>query len=172
MTTQIPYSTAFNVAITFVLESEGGYVHDPDDAGGETNFGISKRAYPHLEIKSLTKAQAVEIYYQDYWLACRCHQLPAYMAAALFDTAVNMGNRTAAKLLQQALRVSADGIIGSQTLNAAQQQSAAHFLPQFFSYRGKRYSEIAQQGQNIKFIRGWLKRCFDLYQHLHDARLI
>ena len=57
----------FEMAINFVLPQEGGYVNDPDDAGGETNFGISKRKYPSVDIKNLTDLDAVAIYRRDYW---------------------------------------------------------------------------------------------------------
>jgi len=56
----------FEQIINDVLEHEGGYVNDPLDKGGETNFGIAKRWYPDLDIKALTKNDAVNIYYNDY----------------------------------------------------------------------------------------------------------
>jgi hypothetical protein len=52
----------FNQAIENVLKNEGGYVNDPYDPGGETIFGISKRIYPHLDIKNITRNQAIDIY--------------------------------------------------------------------------------------------------------------
>ena len=57
----------FDDIIEVVLEHEGGYVHDPKDLGGETNFGIAKRFYPDVDIKNLTKEQAKQIYKKDYW---------------------------------------------------------------------------------------------------------
>lgn len=59
----------FDKCVEFVLASEGGYVNDKYDAGGETKFGISKRAYPDLDIINLTIEQAKDIYYKDYWCA-------------------------------------------------------------------------------------------------------
>ncbi|WP_425526518.1 glycosyl hydrolase 108 family protein [Xanthomonas oryzae] len=50
-----------------MLSHEGGYVNDPRDPGGETQWGISKRAYPELNIRALTRDQAIEIYRRDYW---------------------------------------------------------------------------------------------------------
>ena len=58
---------AFAKAIAFTLQREGGHVNDPDDPGGETNFGLSKRAYPYLDIAGLTLDQATHIYRRDYW---------------------------------------------------------------------------------------------------------
>jgi hypothetical protein len=60
-------SEHFERAVAFVLRHEGGYVNDPRDPGGETKYGISKRAYPRLDIKGLTEADAKEIYRRDYW---------------------------------------------------------------------------------------------------------
>ena len=59
--------TNFQEAIKFVLKWEAGYVNNPTDPGGETNFGISKRKYPAVDIKNLTVAGAMEIYKRDYW---------------------------------------------------------------------------------------------------------
>ena len=62
----ISRSPALQVVLDDLIEREGGYVNDPDDPGGETKFGISKRAYPHLDIKNLTEEHAADIYYNDY----------------------------------------------------------------------------------------------------------
>ena len=58
----------FRKAIEVILKYEGGYVNDPNDLGSETNFGISKRSYPNVDIKNLTKEQAIEIYHRDWWV--------------------------------------------------------------------------------------------------------
>ena len=57
----------FDEIIEVVLEHEGGYVNDPKDPGGETNFGIAKRSHPDVDIKNLTKESAKEIYKEVYW---------------------------------------------------------------------------------------------------------
>lgn len=106
-------------AIDFVLRMEGGYTLDPNDPGGETNFGISKRAYPNVDIKNLTVDAAKAIYERDYWQACRCDELPTPFAIAVFDAAVNQGVNRAKRLLQIALEVKVDGIIGDITIAAA-----------------------------------------------------
>ena len=59
--------TKFEDIIEITLHHEGGYVNDPDDLGGETNFGIAKRFYPDVDIKNLTKDEASDIYRRDYW---------------------------------------------------------------------------------------------------------
>ena len=51
---------SFDEIIEITLHHEGGYVHDPKDLGGETNYGIAKRFYPDVDIKNLTKEEAKE----------------------------------------------------------------------------------------------------------------
>lgn len=82
---------SFDQALAFVLEREGGYVNDPADPGGETNFGISKRAYPTIDIRHLTPELAGAIYFRDYWSAAGCETLAPDLALLVFDTAVNCG---------------------------------------------------------------------------------
>mgnify|MGYP001593112728 CR=1 FL=1 len=81
----------FDRAIEFILKKEGGYVNDPQDPGGETNFGISKKAYPNLDIKNLTEGQAREIYKKDYWDKAGCEVMAWPDCLIQLDTAVNMG---------------------------------------------------------------------------------
>jgi hypothetical protein len=87
--------TDFERALAFVLMWEGGYTNDPDDPGGETNFGISKRAYPRENIKAMTRERAAELYKRDYWIPAGCEGKPYPLALAIFDTAVNCGTVSA-----------------------------------------------------------------------------
>ena len=93
----------FEQIIDKVLEHEGGYVNDPYDKGGETNFGIAKRWYPDVDIKNLTKSDAINIYYNNYWKPSKADFLPNDLKATYFDMCVNMGQRQAVKILQQAI---------------------------------------------------------------------
>ena len=77
--------TTFDEIIEKVLEHEGGYVNDPDDAGGETNYGIAKRWYPNVDIKNLTKEQAKKIYHTDYWRRGKCDEVPPQLRHIYFD---------------------------------------------------------------------------------------
>jgi lysozyme family protein len=89
-------------AIEFTLSKEGGYVNDPVDPGGETNWGISKREFPELNIKTLTKAQAIEIYKRVYWVANILDSLPWPYSAAAFDTYVQHSDDAARKMIMEA----------------------------------------------------------------------
>lgn len=75
-------------ALKFTLKWEGGYVNHPNDPGGETKFGISKRQYPHLDIGSLTLEDAIAIYRKDYWDAYNCEDYPFPLNICLFDSVV------------------------------------------------------------------------------------
>lgn len=84
---------SFEAAFHFVVnpEVEGGYVNDPQDPGGETKYGISKRAYPNEDIKNLTLDRAKELYLRDYWDKAGCDALAWPCALMVFDSAVNQG---------------------------------------------------------------------------------
>ena len=81
----------FEEAIKFTLKIEGGYSNDPNDPGGETNYGISKRSYPNEDIKSMTPERAKKIYYENYWLKAGCDKLPAPWNLMVLDAAVHHG---------------------------------------------------------------------------------
>jgi lysozyme family protein len=108
----------FDAAFDQLLDPkfEGGYSNDPADPGGETKFGISKRAYPALDIKNLTRAQVKPLYLRDYWGPAGCSAVPPELKYPLFDFAVNSGPARAAKTLQTRIGVIADGSIGPITL--------------------------------------------------------
>lgn len=126
------YSLAFQTALSFTLAQEGGFQNSPDDPGNwtggavgqgqlvGTNFGISAAAYPTLDIANLTKDQATAIYQSDYWDVISGDKLPVAMAIVTFDAAVNSGPGMGAKWLQSALGITADGVIGPETIAAAE----------------------------------------------------
>jgi lysozyme family protein len=152
----------FRDAVEFVLEQEGGYTLDPNDPGGETKFGISKKAYPNLDIKNLTREDAIEIYQRDYWKPCRCDDLPRHFAFIVFDSAVNQGPRVAIRLLQIALGVSVDGIIGPKTLAAAS-SAKPRAIRLALAERLAAYSRLMAEKPNLLvFARNWSFRVLSL----------
>lgn len=108
----------FNQAFDRLMVSEGGYVNNPDDPGGETNFGVSKRSYPEVDIKGLTRDDAKAIYLRDFWERGGMDQFDGAIAFQFFDLAVNCGIQTAARMLQRAAGVADDGRIGPVTVAA------------------------------------------------------
>lgn len=91
----------FGRCIAFVFESEGGYVNDPNDKGGETKFGISKRSYPNINIADLTRQQAELIYKADYWHASAADSQPWPLCLIVLDTAVLHGVGRAVEWLRK-----------------------------------------------------------------------
>lgn len=116
--------TTFQTAMSRVLLMEGGYSNDPNDPGGETNFGISKRSYPDRDIANLSQADAVAIYREDFWQKTQIVSLADAVAGAAFDLAVNMGAKAGIKIVQRAISFAGttivdDGVIGPATMRAS-----------------------------------------------------
>jgi lysozyme family protein len=138
-----------------VIELEGGYVDDPTDRGGETKYGISKKAYPNEDIKNLTIERAKQLYIQDYVKPCKADLLNKDIQYAHFDAAVNHGVKGAAKILQRASGVKDDGIIGKITLKACENLS----LERYLLFRAFYYMEIVGNNPSqYKYIKGWANR--------------
>ena len=163
------FSTSFERAFEFLMEIEKGYVNDPRDPGGETKFGISKRAYPNLDIAALTEDDAKGIYLADYWEPCRCDELPPDVALAIVDCAVNQGQGIAPRILQQALKVKIDGIIGEVTLAAVNAADPQELLIDVLSWRGRRYGFTAG---TETYLRGWLRRLFVLQFFVMTGKIL
>jgi len=152
-------TAAFDYALAFVLGQEGGYSNNPNDPGGETNFGISKRAYPDLDIASLTHEQAAAIYRRDYWERIKGDELPYAIALITFDSAVNCGVDRAVRWLQQATGAKQDGIIGPATIRAAEGQEWREVATRILTARNMHNVSLSQFSA---FGVGWSRRLFRL----------
>lgn len=146
----------FPEAFHLLIGHEGGYVNNPNDPGGETNYGISKRQYPHLDIKALTLNEARAIYHRDYWVPCMAEVFPDPLRFQLFDTAVNSGPRQAVVLLQRALGVDDDGVAGPVTMKAVAEVKSVAALTILFIAARLRF--MAGLDGWDHFGRGWAKR--------------
>lgn len=145
----------FDRAFDKVIGHEGGYVNDPRDPGGETKYGISRRAYPNLDIRNLTLDQAKGIYKRDYWDRCLCDQLPGLLRFHIFDAAVNSGVKQAAIWLQRAVGANADGIVGPRTIAAARAANPERVVAHM---TGQRLDFMADLKNWPVHGRGWAKR--------------
>jgi len=152
--------TTFDRALRHVLAWEGLYVRDRDDPGGETKYGISKRAYPELDIKNLTREEAAAIYRRDYWDRIKGEELPPALAFAMFDCAVNQGTGTAIGILQKSLKVELDHKLGPATLAAAH-KNPDRTLAEFMAERMFRYAISAGR---VRYGRGWFRRLSHIYR--------
>jgi len=154
----------FDEIIEVVLEHEGGYVNDPKDPGGETNFGIAKRSHPDVDIKNLTKEDAKEIYKEVYWDNNKVESLPEDLWHIYFDCCVNMGKSRAVKILQQAANgkganIDVDGGLGPNTLKAISNVE----LDRVRAYRVKYYADLVTKKPDLeRFYFGWFKRALEV----------
>ena len=139
----------FEHAMEYVFEAEGGYVNDENDLGGETKYGISKRAHPDEDIKNLTKDRAREIYKEEYWDKVVTGK-PAFWAEdiVLFDTAIHMGVKQGLSLREQMEKL--------ESLDA---------LKMILFFRLAWYAQLGPK-YNI-YMRGFVNRLLRLAQFIH-----
>lgn len=172
----------FAYEIEKVLAIEGGYTNDPNDSGGETNFGITKataRAFGYTgRMKDMTRTDAATIYKQRYWDAMRLDDvdvLAPEISSELFDTAVNCGVQRAGELFQRSLNVlnqrgaryadlHVDGRVGPMTLAALHDYLRQRgtlgrvvLLRALNALQGAFYIELAEKREkDEEFVFGWL----------------
>lgn len=127
----------FDDAVQRVLRDEGGFVDDPVDRGGATNFGISSRANPDVDVRNLTREGAVQIYRERYWNAIDADALPPALRGVAFDAAVNHGVGWTRKALRQ----------------------AGGDVEAFIALRERHYNGIvARDPEQGRFLEGWMAR--------------
>jgi lysozyme family protein len=145
----------FLTAVERCLSHEGGYVDNPNDPGGETKFGISKRSYPNVNIKNLTREGAIAIYKTDFWDRVKGDRLYDGVAYQLFDFAINSGAGTAIRHLQKALDVADDGYWGPISQKAADSMSETDQIMRLIAHR-----QLFQAKLSIwrNFGKGWAIR--------------
>ena len=173
--------TTFEEIIAIVLKHEGGYVDDPDDRGGATNWGVTQKVYENFvgyecdkeEIKNMPVEVAEEIYKKNFWDPSRAEKLPEEVREVYFDMVVNHGQRNAVRILQQACNnkrkpsnyIDVDGLIGPGTIGASKSLKEWELMVErsgFYwnlVFDGAKYTNRTSQ---VKFIRGWIRRCFKL----------
>lgn len=145
----------FDIAINRVLGYEGGYTDGNGDPGGETQWGISKRSYPTVDISLLTRDGAKIIYERDFWTPLQADTLPDALMYQALDFAVNSGIQTAIRYLQRAVGVADDGDWGPVSKHAITLMSESDLIMRFnaerldFMTRLKNWSAAG---------RGWARR--------------
>lgn len=169
-----------------IVDREGGYVNDPDDPGGATNFGVTLTTLRQLrgdldgdgqvttrDLRQLSRGKAVEIYLDRYFHAPRIADLPEVLWESVFDMQVNSG-ANAVKILQRLLRrmgqeITVDGVIGPATIAAAEVAARAapqHLADAYGIARRNYYFALAdRRPASRKYARtragrkgGWIKR--------------
>jgi lysozyme family protein len=163
----------FETAVEVVLKHEGGYVNDPHDPGGETNFGISKRVYASVDIKNLTKQDAANIYKRDYWSYGRFGEIhDQAVATKAFDMAVLCGIQTSVRCLQNAVAacghpMAIDGKMGPATLAAVNAIPPVEMLTTLKQEYAEHFRRLVRARPDLgRYLgseedkKGWLGRAF------------
>lgn len=132
----------FDRAVAVILQFEGGFSEDKSDPGGTTNYGISQRAHPSIDIRNLTIDQAKAIYRKDYWLPLDCDSHGWPFNLCLFDTGVQRGVQTAKNMAEAA---------GWKTETLLLDRMA-HYI-----------KRVAQDPTQQKFLKGWFNRLNSLW---------
>ena len=150
-------------ALKHILRYEGGYVNHPDDPGGMTNLGVTKRVWEEwigrpateTDMRALTPEKVSPLYKAKYWDAVRGDDLPSGVDLCVFDCAVNAGVGRASKFLQQAVGVTADGQIGPKTVEATTAKPADEVVERFCKLRETHYKSLPTFAT---FGKGWMNR--------------
>ncbi len=158
----------FDKCLQLVLKHEGGYVNHPNDPGGMTNYGVTKKVYEkylgkevtETDMKDMSLEHVKEIYKKKYWDKVRGDDLPSGLDWAVFDFAVNAGVSRAAKVLQGFIATSVDGVIGSGTLKAIDNYptSLKGVIEVYTAQRSSFYRSLKNYDT---FGKGWDRRCYE-----------
>jgi len=160
----VRFATYVSQTIAFETAGDkaGAYHLDPNDKGGETKWGISKRAHPSENIKALTYNDALRIYQIQYWNDLYDYIDDERLAFKLFDMGVVSGKQRAIKLLQSSIRdlgttIAVDGIVGPITITAINILDKEKLYAKYIENYTKFFKRISWLG-NKRFLTGWLRR--------------
>ena len=155
----------FELCLKKMLAHEGGFVNHPQDPGGMTNLGVTKRVWEEWvghevdekQMRALTPETVAPLYKRKYWDAVRADDLVAGVDYAVFDVAVNSGPGRAVKFLQSAVGVTADGGFGPATLAAVKkvEEDPARLIE---LYCAKRLEFLQSLKTFETFGKGWSRR--------------
>jgi lysozyme family protein len=153
----------FRDCLELVLKHEGGFVNHPKDPGGMTNLGVTKRVWEEWvghevdekAMRALTPALVAPMYEMKYWRTSYCEKLPRGLDLLVFSMAVNAGSGRSVKLLQDAIGVVADGIIGPRTMARINEANVETLIDSFSEARRQFYRGLKTFPV---FGKGWLSR--------------
>lgn len=150
---------------TATLKHEGGYVNHPRDPGGATNFGVIQRTYDAYRrnkglntqsVREISKDEVAEIYRKQYWSKVNGDELPDGLDYVAYDAGVNSGPSRGAKWLQQALKVTPDGVVGQITVDKARAASDKKAIVRLACQL--RMGFLRRLGHWKTFRKGWTRR--------------
>jgi lysozyme family protein len=151
----------------FVIVNEGGFVNNPKDPGGPTNWGCTQKVWESFvghpvtvdDMKALTKEDVKPLYKKNYWDALHGDALPSGLDYCLFDCAINSGVGRSARFVQELVGVFADGAIGNNTVAAISQMNPTTLINEFCD---KRQAFLESLPTFATFGKGWTKRVSDV----------
>tara|TARA_R110000868_G_scaffold279866_1_gene539957 strand:+ start:1247 stop:1756 length:510 start_codon:yes stop_codon:yes gene_type:complete len=155
--------TNFDDAMVALLKHEGGFVNHPADPGGMTNLGVTKKVWEEWvghpvseeDMRALTREKVSPLYKAKYWNIIQGDKLPHGVDLCVFDCAVNSGTKRAVKLLQRAIGVEDDGILGNMTLAACEALEPDLIIQRFSE---ERLSFLQALPTFATFGKGWTRR--------------
>jgi len=153
----------FDKCLKMLLSHEGGFVNHPEDPGGITNLGVTKKVYDEWtgresteqEMRDLTPEDVAPIYKKNYWDRVKGDSLPSGLDWACFDWAVNSGSGRPAKAVQRAVGATADGAIGPATLGLIMEKDPKFIIEYVHDVRQDFYKSLKTFET---FGRGWTRR--------------
>jgi peptidoglycan hydrolase-like protein with peptidoglycan-binding domain len=172
LTTAPNPTDALAKALKLTLKFEGGFVNNPADPGGATNFGVTQTTYNRFRIgqrksvqsvSNITSAEVEQIYSEMYWKLSHADLAVLPLAVVIFDTAVLFGVGGAIKFLQEAIGVTADGGFGANTKSALDQHNNKATAFKMIEIRVNAHNRrVAAKPTQKIFLKGWLSRCTQL----------
>jgi lysozyme family protein len=153
----------FDKCLEMLLSHEGGFVNHPEDPGGITNLGVTKKVYDEWtgresteqEMRDLTPDDVAPIYKKNYWDRVKGDSLPSGLDWACFDWCVNSGSGRPAKAVQRAVGATQDGAIGPQTLGLIMEKDPEEIINYVYGVRQDFYKSLKTFET---FGRGWTRR--------------
>ena len=153
----------FDKCLKMLLSHEGGFVNHPEDPGGITNLGVTKKVYDEWigresteqEMRDLTPDDVAPIYKKNYWDRIKGDSLPSGIDWCLMDWTVNSGKSRPSKAVQRAVGATQDGSIGSQTIGLIMEKDPEFIINYVYGVRQDFYKGLKTFET---FGRGWTRR--------------
>jgi|TARA_R110000764_G_scaffold42534_1_gene95865 lysozyme family protein len=153
----------FDKCLEMLLSHEGGFVNHPEDPGGITNLGVTKKVYDEWtgresteqEMRDLTPEDVAPIYKKNYWDRIKGDSLPSGLDWCAFDWCVNSGKSRPSKAIQRAVGATQDGAIGSQTIGLIMEKDTEEIINYVYGVRQDFYKSLKTFET---FGRGWTRR--------------
>lgn len=164
--------------LPFILKWEGKFVNDPDDKGGATNMGVTLKTWRAVgydkdgdgdidvdDLKLLTPEEVCDrVLKPHYWDRWKADQIKSQEIANLLVDWTWCSGKWGIVIPQRILCVTDDGIVGPLTISAVNAIDPTIFKNRLYEERKAFLRQVAEEGNNKKYLRGWLNRLTDLRQ--------